>query len=79
MAVIRAEAIICYTREVQQYGTTVDKDARYSQGFLDQQNVDLQVETEGAVRDMRAWETESILRHMRQHNGQRPRLNKCNH
>ncbi|MDR5806745.1 DUF6531 domain-containing protein [Caballeronia sp. LZ019] len=63
---------------VAKYGETTNGKKRYSQEYLDANNVDMIFEEKGSKREMHTWQHEMILEHTRIH-GARPRLNKSDY
>jgi len=67
------------TGEVQKFGETTVGRGRYTQAFLDTENVDMVfIGRKRSKRQARAWETRKIRAYKKQH-GCRPRLNKSDH
>jgi len=63
------------TGEICKYGETTCGLDRYSQDFLDEENVDMIFEESGSKRDMHEWQHEKILEFKDANDGERPRLN----
>ncbi|RWA46536.1 hypothetical protein B0X04_19160, partial [Yersinia pestis] len=46
--------------DVTKYGETTQGEKRYSQKYLDENNVDMFFEASGSKKDMHAWQHENI-------------------
>jgi RHS repeat-associated protein len=64
--------------EVQKYGETTRGKARYTQAFLEAENVDMVFKKSGTKREMHKWQHDKIIEY-KQKNGCRPRLNKSDY
>ena len=63
------------TGEVCKYGETTCGTKRYTQDYLERENVDMVFEEKGSKREMHQWQHEKILEYKEINGGKRPRLN----
>ncbi|VEJ57114.1 Cell wall-associated polypeptide CWBP200 [Pragia fontium] len=61
--------------DVAKYGETTQGDKRYSQKYLDDNNVDMFFEEKGTKKEMHSWQHDKILDYKANNDGERPRLN----
>jgi hypothetical protein len=67
------------TGAVLKYGETTRGEARYSQGYLNENNAKMWFEANGTKREMHQWQHDRILDYKSQNGGQRPPLNKSDY
>ncbi|MFD1801387.1 RHS repeat-associated core domain-containing protein [Mixta tenebrionis] len=67
------------TGEVAKYGETTMGTSRYSQKYLDDNNVDMFFEAEGTKKEMHTWQHDKILEYKSNNGGKRPPLNKSDY
>ncbi|CNF77116.1 Uncharacterised protein [Yersinia similis] len=65
--------------DVTKYGETTQGEKRYSQKYLDENNVDMFFEASGSKKDMHAWQHDNILEYKDNNGGLRPSLNKSDY